>query len=1377
LADANGDWTVDFVNEFKPGEGVWAHIYSEDGVGTAADYWVPNPHIDVLLGEKFIQGTDWTPGATVTLTIDDGGAGYSEPQVANEKGYVRYELWGVYTIQPSQIVTLDDGTFTRTHTIIDLQILNVDPEEDIVYGSTDTDITVYASVHDFECTIEADRFDGLWSADFKLCDPSIDILPGISGWVEQRADGGETDNQWRVPYPIFSVFVNTDWIEGEQWPLGVDVTLTIDDPGTPDPIDYSDTQEPHIAPWNPLDTQVEFHLDGFDVQTGHIVTMTDGETTRNHVVLEVDVTSINPVSDEVIGTSDPDTDVLVSIYGDCCYDIFIPADGSGSWVADFSLLPDPYDLVPGIEGGVELKDSVGNNTRYNWRVPNPRFQARPDDNAIEAWDWPVGAAINLYLNGDLIDHGQTPEVPEWDPNTTYVWIQLEDLDLIAGDEVILEGGGYTKEHNVTTLQVDNVDAESNTVSGTAAQGSWVEVWIHGWDGSEVQVQADAGDGSWTAPLPDFGPGTNGAAVQWDDDNDQTWIEWSAPYPPDLLAYADDESFLVRDNITSYFWPSGRQVTLEIDNPYGPDYSTTIFSTEKSWLWVPTLDFSLEGIIDLQPGQVLTLSDGELTIIHTIRSLNITSIDKAARTISGTADIGEVVTVEIYCNLVGRDLCAFREETADSSGLWTADFSVPGDQEGEEPHEFAAPLNGEAIIFDGTGGSTNISFALLAEPPEGFTPTPQAVIPTGGDIHIAVAAPLSGGLAHYGEESVNAVQMAVEDYGPIHGHNLRLTTFDSQCSPYGGVIAATDIITDPTILGVEGHLCSFSTAAGLPLYEVAGVVTISGISTHPYLPPYGPNVFNRTAVHETDGFAQWMAAINEYPSVQDWRADYQARFPGASMIENGAIHYDAAMLLLTRIEEVASIQGDNLIIDRAELATAVRQTEDYIGVTGCIFFDSDGNRILDLDADCVADSLDNAPVTYNPDQSDIDFDGVGDVEDACPADPIDECDPSGSASESFDDTGGSLVTPDEDVQIDIPPTALQTATSISITDTGSGYILDTDIGGATAVIGVEIGPPDTEFNSPITIIMKWDDGNDDGIVDGTTLLESDLFISKDGEAITELCIFHEGCDEANNIFVFEVTSLSKFVLGSHDIVYFLSIPQEPIVLDTEIAFEARFISFSANDSYSATWIWGDGWTYPGEIGQAEDSYSVTGFYTYDQTGVYRLKLIVEENGSQRENTFEYIVVYDPDGGFVTGGGWIDSPEGAYTPDQLLSGKATFGFVSKYKKGATTPVGETEFRFQVADLNFHSDSYQWLVVAGPQAQFKGIGTINGTGNFGFMISCVDAMLTPSTEVDLFRIKIWDIDNDDMIVYDNQLGDADDADPTTGIGGGSIVIHKAK
>lgn len=160
---------------------------------------------------------------------------------------------------------------------------------------------------------------------------------------------------------------------------------------------------------------------------------------------------------------------------------------------------------------------------------------------------------------------------------------------------------------------------------------------------------------------------------------------------------------------------------------------------------------------------------------------------------------------------------------------------------------------------------------------------------------------------------------------------------------------------------------------------------------------------------------------------------------------------------------------------------------------------------------------------------------------------------------------------------------------------------------------------------------------------------------------------------------------------------------------------------------------------------------------------------------------FLVVYDPDGGFVTGGGWIDSPPGAYTPDNPndtdYTGKATFGFVSKYKKGAQTPHGQTEFQFKAANLHFKSSSYEWLVVAGARAQYKGSGTINGTGDYGFMLTAIDGQISGGGGTDKFRIKIWDKAND-VIVYDNQAAcpdQSDTADPCTVIGGGSIVIHK--
>ncbi len=186
----------------------------------------------------------------------------------------------------------------------------------------------------------------------------------------------------------------------------------------------------------------------------------------------------------------------------------------------------------------------------------------------------------------------------------------------------------------------------------------------------------------------------------------------------------------------------------------------------------------------------------------------------------------------------------------------------------------------------------------------------------------------------------------------------------------------------------------------------------------------------------------------------------------------------------------------------------------------------------------------------------------------------------------------------------------------------------------------------------------------------------------------------------------------------------------------------------------------------DLGVFDDDTLVKPSFTGVTAGVTELELWVSD-GVDIALDSTMLVVYGPSGAFVTGGGWIDSPSGAYSPDNPddddLTGKANFGFVAKYKKGAQFPAGNIEFVFQSANLNFHSSSYQWLVInqEGTNAQFKGSGTVNGMGNYTFMIWAGDG------DPDTFRIRIWIEDGDiEDVVYDNG--------PDQEIGGGSIVVH---
>jgi len=193
-------------------------------------------------------------------------------------------------------------------------------------------------------------------------------------------------------------------------------------------------------------------------------------------------------------------------------------------------------------------------------------------------------------------------------------------------------------------------------------------------------------------------------------------------------------------------------------------------------------------------------------------------------------------------------------------------------------------------------------------------------------------------------------------------------------------------------------------------------------------------------------------------------------------------------------------------------------------------------------------------------------------------------------------------------------------------------------------------------------------------------------------------------------------------------------------------------------------------------------SVTGILSNLPAGVHEVCLVgTDAAGTTSEPRCVFLVVYDPNGGFVTGGGWINSPLGACrlsTVCETITGKANFGFNAKYKKGSNVPDGQTQFQFSAGGLNFHSSAYDAgsLVVAGAKAIFKGTGTINGTDSYGFMLTAIDGQVNGGGGTDELRMKIWRL-SDGVVVYDNQMAAPENADPTTVLSGGSIVIHTPK
>ncbi len=110
----------------------------------------------------------------------------------------------------------------------------------------------------------------------------------------------------------------------------------------------------------------------------------------------------------------------------------------------------------------------------------------------------------------------------------------------------------------------------------------------------------------------------------------------------------------------------------------------------------------------------------------------------------------------------------------------------------------------------------------------------------------------------GVPSRNAVELAVQDFGMIHGHEVELgEPIDGGCGPDGGRMGAEQIIADSQVLGVIGTNCSGAAVAASPVISEAGLVMISPSNTSPALtsdlagnasPNYHPGYF-RVAVND------------------------------------------------------------------------------------------------------------------------------------------------------------------------------------------------------------------------------------------------------------------------------------------------------------------------------------------------------------------------------------------------------------------------------------------------------------------------------------------------------------------------------------------------
>lgn len=774
--DASGNWVADFSGQtdltwFSDGGS-----QQIDADGDATGVWWASPRIEVSPKDDWVQSWNrWKPMTTVTLTIeDDGVVVYSDSQTTDIWGNFHFSLWDIFDLQRGQVVTVSDGTITKTHTVMPLYVDSVDVAADTVSGRADasTDVEIWVNGDDWQAVTPDGS--GNWTADFTAMTDVTYLSDGGSRQVD--ADADSTQVSWSGPR--FWLAPEDNWVQSwSSWAPGATITLTIEDGGS---VVYSDSQ---IAS---VDGYFNFNLwNVFDLQRGQVVTVSDGTNTKTHTVLPLFVDGVNVADDTVFGRADASKVVDVWVHGDG--NLTVSPDGSGNWTADFSATT---DLTYTNDGGSQQMDDDGDGTGVWWS--SPKIEVSPDDDWVQSWSrWTPGATITLTIaDGSDVVYASSQTA---DTNGYFNFNLWDVFDLQRGQLVTVSDGTTTKTHTVMPLYVDEIDITTDTLSGRAEAGKDVQVWVHG-DG-DLTVSPD-GSGNWTvdfSAMTDLTYANDGGSRQIDEDGDTTGVWW---WTPSIQAMPEDNT------VNSWNqWTPGTTVTLTVE-----EGGVLVQSESQTTDMHGNFSFNVWAV-DLETGHQVTVTDGAITKTHTVTDVNVTSIDTDADQVYGSASAGARVRVWVYLFNDGSE----RIVMADASGNWMADFSVGMD--GQPAYNITESTFVNANEFDEDGDSTFRRFGAPVQQSRGVAVTPT-------DNHVWVANSASGTVTRLDNDG-NIIKVidtgqeptgvAIDAAGKVWATNMgsnNAVRIDPSSGPDG--LGAVDLTVD---LGADAWPYNYSDMTG------------------------------------------------------------------------------------------------------------------------------------------------------------------------------------------------------------------------------------------------------------------------------------------------------------------------------------------------------------------------------------------------------------------------------------------------------------------------------------------------------------------------------------------------------------------------------------
>jgi len=131
------------------------------------------------------------------------------------------------------------------------------------------------------------------------------------------------------------------------------------------------------------------------------------------------------------------------------------------------------------------------------------------------------------------------------------------------------------------------------------------------------------------------------------------------------------------------------------------------------------------------------------------------------------------------------------------------------------------------------------------------PTENGAVAEGGPVRIAVAAPLTGDNAEYGQGFLNAAQLQAQARnaagGVLGGRQVEIVPFDDANSAEEAASIALRIVSDGDFAGVIGHFSSGVAMTAAPTYNENQIINISPSAGHVDFSGIGEFIFRNNSI--------------------------------------------------------------------------------------------------------------------------------------------------------------------------------------------------------------------------------------------------------------------------------------------------------------------------------------------------------------------------------------------------------------------------------------------------------------------------------------------------------------------------------------------------